>query len=110
MSGEFWVLIGLGSIIVLWGLQSLWSWWGNRRQLEQIEVATVVQKALVHEQGSGWEPDERYVVTFSLPDGARRHFVVTEAQYKQVHAGQMGQLLTRGSRFRSFTQTSTKIN
>jgi hypothetical protein len=110
MSGELWVLSCLGSIVVLWGVQGLWGWWTNRQQQEQMEAATVVQKALVHEKGSGWEPDERYVVTFSLPEGGRRQFVVTEVQYKQVYAGQTGQLLTQGSQFRSFTQLSTKIN
>ncbi len=108
MSGELLVLIGLGSIVALWGAQMLRTWWVNQHQKEQIETALVLEKALVQEQGSGWDPDQRPVVTFALADGSRRHFVVTEAQYQQFHAGQQGQLHTRGSWFRGFDFDQTR--
>nr|WP_309696697.1 DUF2500 family protein [Armatimonas sp.] len=102
MSTELIVLMLLGGCIVLWGVQSLRTWWANRCEAEQLTTAVVQEKSLVHEPGSGWEPDQRHVLTFSLPDGSRRHFTVTEAQYQKVHAGDQGQLHTRGSWFRGF--------
>jgi Protein of unknown function (DUF2500) len=102
MSGELLVLMSLGSIVALWGAQRLRTWWANQHQKEQIDQAWVLEKALVQEHGSGWDPDQRHVVTFSLPDGSRRHFVVSEVQYQRIHAGQEGQLHTRGSWFHSF--------
>lgn len=102
MSGELLVLSILGGVVALWAAQLLRAWWVNQHQPEQTEVAMVLEKALVQEKGSGWEPDQHCMVTFSLPDGTRRHFVVTEGQYKALHAGQQGRLHTRGSWFRSF--------
>lgn len=102
MSTELIVLFSLGGFLLLWGGQHLRDWWVNRREQEQIAAAVVLEKALVHEPGSGWDPDQNYVLTFSLLDGSRRHFTVTEAQYQKVHAGDRGQLRTRGSWFRGF--------
>ncbi|WP_395145505.1 DUF2500 family protein [Armatimonas sp.] len=102
MSTELIVLLLLGGCIVLWGAQSLRTWWANRCEAELLTPAVVLEKSLVHQPGSGWEPDQRHVLTFSLPDGSRRHFAVTEAQYQKVHAGDSGQLHTRGSWFRGF--------
>ena len=102
MSGELLVLSLLGGVVALWGGQFLRTWWANQHQQELSERAMVLEKARVQEQGSGWDPDQHYVVTFSLTDGTHRNFVVTEGQYQALHAGQEGQLHTRGSWFRSF--------
>lgn len=95
------LLAGLG----IWSVQFLRQWWANRSQEELVQRAMVLEKALVQEHGSGWDPDQSHVVTFALPDGSRRHFTVSETFYQTIHAGDQGELHTRGSWFKGFEKT-----
>jgi hypothetical protein len=106
MSTELILIAVLGSGLALWAAQAVRLWVANRQLEESVESATIIEKALVHEPGSGWEPDQRHVLVFALPDGSHRNFAVTESLYKQVHAGQSGQLHTRGSWFCGFERDS----
>lgn len=107
MSTELIVIAVLGGSLALWAAQALRLWSLNRHQTECTEPATIIEKALVHEPGSGWDPDERHVLVFALADGSHRNFAVSESLYKEVHAGQSGQLHTRGSWFCGFERESS---
>lgn len=102
MSGELWLLLALGSVIVLWGISMARSWWANQRAATVDLAAEVVSKQLQHETGSGWEAAERFVVTFLLSDGSQKDFPVSENEFKRISLGQRGTLHTRGSWYRGF--------
>jgi hypothetical protein len=100
--------MGLGAAALLGGALL---WWGIpavrealRRQQEPVTTmpVRVVARRFAEETGAGWEPAERYFVTYLFTDGTTRELKVTQRAYESAAHGGCGTLQLRSDRFVGF--------
>jgi len=102
MSGELWLLLGLGMLVALWGVPTGLRWLQNRRTEERIVFAELVEKQRQEETGSGWEAAEHYCLVFSLEGGDTERVQVSEKEFTRRSVGERGQLHLKGTWYRGF--------
>lgn len=109
MSGELWLLLGLGVLVALWGVPTGLSWLKNRRMVERVVAAELIEKKILEETGSGWETAEHYCLIFSFAGESPQTFFVSEKEYARRAVGEQGLLHLQGTWYRGFEPQDSPV-
>lgn len=90
--------------IVVRAAKGVSDWNYNNAQPVLTETATVVSKRM-EVNGTQHRSSTTYYATFELPQGERREFKVTGAEYGQLAEGDLGQLRYQGLRYQDFSRS-----
>lgn len=94
--------VALGTVLLAWGFQTGREALANARRPVEIRPAQVIGKRVFQDTGTGWEPAEKFLVTFRLDSGEEAELSVPEREYKLIPHGAHGSLRLQGAWFRGF--------
>ncbi len=101
-AGVFWLIGLVGLFVMVSVLRVGRDWLADRRQPEIVCAARLEAVERRTDQGTGWEPAERFVAVFVDDAGVRREFEISEKDAFRWVPGLYGTLCARGRLLRRF--------
>lgn len=101
-AGVYWLIGLVGLFVGVAAVRGARDWLTDRRQPEIVCTARFDSVERRSDQGTGWEPAERFVAVFVDDAGVRREFEISEQDASKWVPGVYGTLCTRGRLLRRF--------
>jgi len=100
------VFVIIISVIVFAIIQAIYKWNKNNQQPRLTSSATVVTKRTATNGGGDSSSYSSYYVTFELPSGERKEFLVKGSEYGQLVEGDKGEIEYQGTRYLGFIRNT----